>query len=1035
VLLLPAVAHAAPIIPFGAVWKYLDDGSNQSNAWRSIDYEDDGWASGPAQLGYGDGDEATEVSYGTNSANKYITTYFRHTFNVPDRTAFSNMVLRLIRDDGAVVYLNGVEIFRNNMPAGAITYLTEAVSSITGSGENAILTTNVSPALLFNGANVLAVEVHQEQPDSSDLSFDLELTDGRDDSPRVSILSPANNSAIQSPGDITINISASDTNGVVTNVQLFAGNLLLAQRTNAPYTFVWSNVEAGAHIISARARDNDGLLTISTPVKFTVGSGSGSASVLIPQGAVWKYLDDGSNQGTAWRSTNFNDGAWSSGPAQLGYGDNDEATVVKFGPNSANKFVTTYFRRTFPVTNLAEVTALVLRLLHDDGAVVYLNGDEVFRSNMPTGTIAYTTFAASGLSSPEENQFVRTNLNPSLLRLGTNTIAVEVHQSSAASADLGFDLELLRADLPKVLRGPWLQSVSWSNAIVKWRTDAAVNGRVQFGTNLASLSFTVTGSSATDHRIPLTNLTPGQKYFYTIGTTNGMLLGGTDYHFTTPPRPGTVKRMRFWVLGDSGTADVNQFNVRDAFYRANTNELDAVLLLGDNAYNAGLDAEYQRALFDAYPTVLRKAPLWPCLGNHETDQSISPPSTIAYFQIFSLPQSGEVGGVASGTEDFYSFDYGNIHFVVLDSMTRSRATNGTMATWLRADLADTTQDWLIAFWHHPPYSKGSHNSDTESELVQMRQNILPILESYGVDLVLCGHSHAYERTHLLDGHYGLSTTLSSAMIRDDGGGNPAGNGAYVKPPGLSSHQGTVYTVTGSAGKVSGGALNHPAMYLALNRLGSFYFEVEGNRLDAFFIRDNGTTNDSFSIIKGNSISVADASLIEGDSGTSNMTFAFVMARTSAAPVTVSYATAAETALSGIDFIGRTSAVTFNPGVRTQSVTVPIVGDLELEFDETFALNLSGTPLLARSAARGVIIDNDSANASPMLVSVGRTNNTFTLRWQTATGRTYQVEYKNDLNAPQWTALPPAINGNGTVYTFTDNTATNEVQRFYRVKVQ
>jgi hypothetical protein len=368
-------------------------------------------------------------------------------------------------------------------------------------------------------------------------------------------------------------------------------------------------------------------------------------------------------------------------------------------------------------------------------------------------------------------------------------------------------------------------------------------------------------------------------------------------------------------------------------------------------------------------------------------------------------------------------------------MTSSRATNGTMANWLRSDLADTTQDWLIAFWHHPPYTKGSHDSDVESQLVQMRQNILPILESYGVDLVLCGHSHAYERSHLIDGHYGASFTLAPEMRINSGGGRPQENGAYVKPLGLQGNQGAVYTVTGSAGKVGGGSLDHEAMFLSLNRLGSLYFEVSTNRLDAFFIRDNGTTNDNFSIIKGNSITVADASLVERDSGTSNMIFTLTMAQTSAVPITVSYVTASETALSGIDFTGRTNAVTFNAGVRTQSVTVPIIGDLLLELDETFTLSFSGTPMLTRMSAHGTIIDNDLTNAEPKLISVGRTNNTFTLRWPIMTGRVYRVEYKNSLNETQWQLLPQVINGNNTIYTFMDNTITNVPQRFYRVSVQ
>ncbi len=536
----------------------------------------------------------------------------------------------------------------------------------------------------------------------------------------------------------------------------------------------------------------------------------------------------------------------------------------------------------------------------------------------------------------------------------------------------------------------------------------------------------------------MTNLAPATKYFYSIGLPSGTLLSGPDYCFTTLALPGTRNPMRFWVLGDCGTADVNQFNVRDAFYRMNgTNELDAILLLGDNAYNAGTDSEYQKAIFDTYPTMLRNTPLWSTIGNHETDQSSSPSSTIPYYQIFSLPRDGEVGGIASGTEDYYSFDYGNIHFVCLDSMTSSRSATGTMATWLTNDLAATSQEWLIAFWHHPPYTKGSHNSDSETALVQMRQNILPILEANGVDLVMTGHSHAYERSHLLDGHYGNSSTITPAMKLNSGGGRPNGGGAYVKPSGLAANEGAVYVVAGSAGKISGGSLDHSAMFLSLNRLGSLYFEVNGDRLDATFLRENGTTNDSFTIIKGNTISVANVDVLEPDTNNVNAVFTLTLAHTSAVPVTVSYAAASETALAGLDFGAASGSVTFDAGALTRTVMVPILGELLVEPDETFALNFSGTPLLARSFARGTILNNDSTNivVAPIFSSVSRSNQVLHLQWLTMNGLTYRVEYKDNLNDVQWQIFQPAINGDGNIYTFIDTTTTNVPQRFYRVSVE
>src|SRR5206468_4305489 len=174
-------------------------------------------------------------------------------------------------------------------------------------------------------------------------------------------------------------------------------------------------------------------------------------------------------------------------------------------------------------------------------------------------------------------------------------------------------------------------------------------------------------------------------------------------------------------------------------------------------------------VFDMYAGLLRHAVTWPTLGNHET-YSADCQGNFAYLNIFSLPTNGVAGGVASGTKRYYSYDIGMVHFVCLDSMTSSRSANGPMAVWLQQDLAANTNRWLIAYWHHPPYSKGSHNSDTEIELVEMRQNILPILEAGGVDLVLCGHSHSYERSYLLNGHYDVSTNLSPAMILNSGSG-------------------------------------------------------------------------------------------------------------------------------------------------------------------------------------------------------------------------------------------------------------------------
>lgn len=406
-------------------------------------------------------------------------------------------------------------------------------------------------------------------------------------------------------------------------------------------------------------------------------------------------------------------------------------------------------------------------------------------------------------------------------------------------------------------RGPYLQMGTAGSQSVRWRTDVATTTRLEVGTSPDSLTKVIdVAGTRTEHEVRVTGLDPNTTYYYAIGNGTTRLAGADANHFfITAPTPGTADKTRIWVLGDAGTAgptgtNASQSAVRDA-YGNFTGGLytDLILMLGDNAYNNGTDLEYQRAVFNMYPAFLRQSNLWSTLGNHDTAGLTNPDvNTLPYFNIFTLPRNAEAGGRASGTEKYYSFDYGNIHFVCLDSMTSSRSTTGAMLTWLKSDLQENTKPWVIAFWHHPPYTKGSHNSDTETALVEMRTNALPILESYGVDLVLGGHSHSYERSFLIGGHYGLSGTFTESMKKDGGSGRPEGTGAYTKAAGVDPQR-AVYAVPGSSGKTSGGTLNHPAMFISLNQLGSMVLDVDGLRLDAKFLRETGAVADSFTIVK------------------------------------------------------------------------------------------------------------------------------------------------------------------------------------------
>ena len=257
------------------------------------------------------------------------------------------------------------------------------------------------------------------------------------------------------------------------------------------------------------------------------------------------------------------------------------------------------------------------------------------------------------------------------------------------SATLFSLLFAFSAAAQSVIRGPYLQQGADSSIIIKWRTDVATTSSVDFGATQGNLDQNVVDSaSTTEHEVQLTGLTPYTSYFYSIGDSSGPLAGDDTYHFRTSPNPGLAKPTRIWVIGDSGTANANARAVRDS-YKAYTgaNETHLWLMLGDNAYNDGKDSEYQNAVFNTYPEILQQVPLWPTLGNHDGHSADSSSQTGPYYDIFSLPKSAEVGGVASGTEAYYSFEYGNIHFVVMDSYETNRSSSGAMLTWLDNDLA------------------------------------------------------------------------------------------------------------------------------------------------------------------------------------------------------------------------------------------------------------------------------------------------------------------------------------------------------------
>ncbi len=600
-------------------------------------------------------------------------------------------------------------------------------------------------------------------------------------------------------------------------------------------------------------------LLFSTVLLFLAGQITEAQTSLIPSNSSWKYLANGSNQGTAWRATAFSDASWSTGNAELGYGDGGEATVISYGGSSKSKYTTYYFRKAFNVSNPASFTALQLNILRDDGAVIYLNGTEVGRSNMPSGSITYTTLASSAIGTSSENTYYPFNISSSLLVAGTNVLAVEVHQNTKTSPDLSFNCNLtgttsVVTPTATITRGPYLQMLTSNSIIVRWRTDVATNSRVHYGTALSYGTFKSDALSTKEHIVTLTGLTPATKYFYSIGTTTYTLQGNASNYFKTAPLVGSTAPVRIWATGDFGTGTTSQATVRDAFanYTASS-PADFWVWMGDNAYASGYDSEYQSKVFDMYPNQFKNIPVYPCLGNHDYanagyQSSSSLGLNFPYFSIFSVPSAGEAGGVASGTPKYYSYNYGNIHLISLDSYGALNTPGSAMYNWLQNDLAANTQTWTVVYFHHPPYSKGTHNSDTETEMINMRQNIVPLLETYKVDVVLNGHSHSNERSYLMKGHYGLANTFVAAMKMSTSATN------FVKAP---PYNGTVYAVCGTSGQNPGGTSSGwPMACMNFNNnaaYASLVIDVNGSSFVCKYLSSVGTIIDQFTITKATSL--------------------------------------------------------------------------------------------------------------------------------------------------------------------------------------
>ncbi|MEY4544017.1 MAG: hypothetical protein RL685_212 [Pseudomonadota bacterium] len=314
----------------------------------------------------------------------------------------------------------------------------------------------------------------------------------------------------------------------------------------------------------------------------------------------------------------------------------------------------------------------------------------------------------------------------------SNPVVATEHGGAAAAAECGAGT-LTEAGSQALDRLPYLQRISESGASVLFTTIAADQTPPLLELRRPSGELVATAEAVEDpaasngqQRLASWNdLEPNSTYCYSIA-------GWTaPTGLRTAPRTGSDQAVRFVVFGDSGSDSDGQRSVHDQLSQV---PFDLILHTGDVAYEAGSLAALERTFFDVYANYLRNAPVFPTTGNHDYRTDSGEP----FRQVFALPDNGG----PDGNERWYSFNFGAVHFVALD--TEWELPQQT--EWLARDLGANHLPWTIAYLHRPPFSSGEHGSN-----LAVRSAFTPLFERYGVQLVFAGHDHDYERTVPING--------------------------------------------------------------------------------------------------------------------------------------------------------------------------------------------------------------------------------------------------------------------------------------------
>jgi len=485
------------------------------------------------------------------------------------------------------------------------------------------------------------------------------------------------------------------------------------------------------------------------------------AQALIRVGETWHYFKSRGLRSVirpGWQLPEFNDARWDTAPSGYVFDDAMFSPLLRAGRHPGYA----YLRKTFVVADPTQVKSLVLRIEFERAFVAYLNGREVAREPK-AGSVKQVLQGdvARGFPTSPEGQIDLTG-SISLLKPGGNLLAIEGPFSNEGAAAVPITASLLA----NFMRGPFVQNATSNSIQVIWRTLTSGNSTVLYGTssNLDQRRFDA--RPLTEHVLTLTNLLPGERYFYRVQTElDAGPVQSEGFAFRTLPASGPIK---FIVLGDSGQGTSAQWKISQVIRKE---QPDLVLHCGDLVYGGINDRSVDWKLFNYYQPHMASTPYYMVVGNHDLNCCVGDGAPdydpINWFfnatnfqNSFYLPTNS-----VTRTKHYYSFDAGDAHFVGLYNpwfADYDFTRDAGQYSWLTNDLARSGKPWKFIFMHMPLATSGGHfnrddNTNSINDSTELMNLLLPVAERYGVQLVMGGHDHNFERFAPTNGVHHLVT--------------------------------------------------------------------------------------------------------------------------------------------------------------------------------------------------------------------------------------------------------------------------------------